>query len=410
MAIISVKSLLDAGVHFGHRISRWNPKMAPYIFGKRNLIHIINLKETVKGLIRGYHFLRKVSAQGGEVIFVGTKRQSKTVLRRLAQQCNMPYVAERWLGGTLTNFDTIRKRLARLEELDRMEQEGTLEGMGKKYASALRREKKKIDRNLEGIKSMVRMPSALIIVDPKKEHNALKEAAKLGIPTICLIDTDSDPDLVDIIIPGNDEAMRSIEVICSKLAEAVAEGRAEWQERQKIEAKIHEETRPASTDAAGTSPKPFAKQGEDPDKSHKGKKFRYKKDGRGKESKFSGRRKDRRQPEGPGRKEGEGDSEEQATATPPAAQSTEPQQQAERHPESQALPIAPTPSEGQAEPQATDDKRSSQDGKKPLEARKPYRSKKKYVKKTKTDSPQENAEPAESRDSGAETQGGDSEA
>lgn len=237
MAIISVKSLIEAGVHFGHRISRWNPKMAPYIFGKRNLIHIINLRETVRGLIRAYHFLNKLSAEGHEVLFVGTKRQAKAVIRREAARCGMHYVAERWLGGSLTNYTTIRKRLSRLEELDRMEQDGTMAGFSKKQASSLRRERKKIFRNLEGIRIMEKLPGALIIIDPQKEHIAVREAAKLNIPTICLMDTDSDPDMVDIPIPGNDDAMRSIEVICTKLTDAILEGKALWEENQRIEAR-----------------------------------------------------------------------------------------------------------------------------------------------------------------------------
>lgn len=241
MAIISVKSLLDAGVHFGHRVSRWNPKMAPYIFGRRNLIHIINLRETVKGLIRAYYFVKKLTAEGGEVLFVGTKRQAKAVIRRESDRCKMHYVAERWLGGTLTNYTTIRKRLARLEDLEKMEVEGTMASLGKKWAATLGREKRKIDRNLEGIRKMDKLPSAIIVVDPQKEHIAVKEAAKVNIPTICLMDTDSDPDLVDIPIPGNDDAMRSIEVICSKLCDAVVEGRAAWNERQRVEEKKRDE-------------------------------------------------------------------------------------------------------------------------------------------------------------------------
>ena len=241
MAIISVKNLLEAGVHFGHRVSRWNPKMAPYIFAKRNFIHIINLRETVKGLIRAYYFLRKLTTEGHEILLVGTKRQAKAVIKRETQRCNMHYVAERWLGGTLTNYETIRKRLSRLEELEKMEDDGRMESLSKKMASALRRERRKIHRNLEGIRNMERLPGAIIIVDPQKEHIAVKEAAKLNIPTICLMDTDSDPDLVDIPIPGNDDAMRSIEVIVTKLVDAIREGQAEWDEKQRIEKKKREE-------------------------------------------------------------------------------------------------------------------------------------------------------------------------
>jgi len=248
LAIISVKSLLEAGVHFGHRVSRWNPKMAPYIFAKRNLIHIINLKETVKGLIRAYYFLKKITANGQEILFVGTKRQAKTVIKNESSRCKMHYVTERWLGGTLTNFATIRKRLLRLEDLEKMETDGTMGSLSKKMASSLRREKKKINRNLEGIRSMNKLPGAVVIIDPEKEDIALKEAAKLNIPTICLMDTDSDPDLVDIPIPGNDDAMRSIEVISGKLTDAIIEGHKEWEERQRFESKKREEFAPSVSD------------------------------------------------------------------------------------------------------------------------------------------------------------------
>lgn len=235
---------MEAGVHFGHRVSRWNPKMAPYIFGRRNLIHIINLSETVKGLIRAYYFLKKLTAEGQTVLFVGTKRQAKLVIRKEAERGRMPYVAERWLGGTLTNFSTIHTRLARLEELERMEKDGSIDSMGKKMASTLRRERRKIARNLEGIRQMEKLPGAIIIVDPQKEHLAVHEAAKLNIPTIALMDTDSDPDMIDIPIPGNDDAMRSIEIIFGKLTDAIVAGQAEWEDKQKLDAKRRQEFAP----------------------------------------------------------------------------------------------------------------------------------------------------------------------
>ncbi|HON44999.1 MAG: 30S ribosomal protein S2 [Planctomycetes bacterium] len=241
MAIISVKSLLEAGVHFGHRVSRWNPKMAPYIFGRRNNIHIIDLRETVKGLIRAYYFLKSVSAEGYEVLFVGTKRQAKSVIQREALRCEMHYVSERWLGGTLTNFATIHERLQRLEYLEAIEEDGRIQDLSKKMASMLRREKKKTLRNLEGIRNMGKLPGVLVVIDPLKEHIAIKEAIKLNIPTICLMDTDSNPDLVDIPIPGNDDAMRSIEVICTKLADAIAAGKKVWKEKQEIAEKHRRE-------------------------------------------------------------------------------------------------------------------------------------------------------------------------
>jgi small subunit ribosomal protein S2 len=221
-----VKELIDAGIHFGHRVSRWNPKMAPYIFGKRNLIHIIDVKETLRGLLRAQKFLRKLIADGKDVLIVGTKRQARQAVLREAERTGMPYVIERWLGGTLTNFRTIRSRLARLEELEAMEADGSLQQYSKKMISSLTREKRKITRNLAGIRTMDRLPGALILIDPHKEHIAVKEARKLGIPTVALLDTDSDPDLIDLPIPGNDDAMRAIDLICKHMGDAIAEGKA----------------------------------------------------------------------------------------------------------------------------------------------------------------------------------------
>ena len=224
MFTVPVKELLEAGVHFGTRASRWNPKMNPYIFGKRNLIHIIDLRQTLRGLLRGTAFLQRLVAEGNQVLFVGTKRQAQGVVSDVAKEVKMPFVCERWLGGTLTNFDTIRNRLARLEELEGMEQDGSISQYSKKRISSLMREKRKIFRNLDGLRSMDKMPGALVVVDPKKEHIAVKEANKLGIPVIAILDTDCDPQPVDIPIPGNDDAMRSIQVLVKKLAESVAAG------------------------------------------------------------------------------------------------------------------------------------------------------------------------------------------
>lgn len=224
MLVISLQELIDAGFHFGHRTSRWNPKMKPFIFGKRNLIHIINLKETVRGLLTSYKFLKKLSCSKKEVLFVGTKWQAKDAIVAEAKRCNMHYVSERWLGGTLTNFETIRKRLKRLEELEQIGNDGLNQGYSKKVISSLNREKKKISRNLEGIRKMDKLPAVLVIVDPKKENIAVKEANKIGIPTICLADTDCDPDLINICVPGNDDAIRSIRLFLSKIADAVLEG------------------------------------------------------------------------------------------------------------------------------------------------------------------------------------------
>lgn len=225
MSIVSIQDLIDAGFHFGHRTSRWNPKMKPYIFGKRNLIHIINLRETVKGLIIASRFLTKLAQTNKTVLFVGTKWQARDIVEREAKRCGMHYVNERWLGGTLTNFDTIRKRLERLEELENMGETGAINQFSKKAISSLNRERKKIVSNLDGIRMMNSLPSALVVVDPKNEHNAISEARKLGIPTVCLADTDCNPDIVDICVPGNDDAIRSINLFLIKTAEAILVGK-----------------------------------------------------------------------------------------------------------------------------------------------------------------------------------------
>ncbi len=221
-----VKDLIEAGVHYGHRASRWNPKMKPYIYGKRNLIHIIDLKETVRGLLRGIKFFQRVASSNGLILFVGTKRQAAETIVENCAKSGMPYVTERWLGGTLTNFRTIRSRLQRLEEL-----EATLDGeqalsYSKKMISTLNRERRKMERNLSGIRHMTRLPEALFVVDPRREHIAVAEARKLGIKVVALLDTDCDPDTVDLPIPGNDDSMRSIELLLARLTEAIIEGKA----------------------------------------------------------------------------------------------------------------------------------------------------------------------------------------
>ncbi len=220
-----VKDLVEAGIHFGHRATNWNPKMAPYIFGKRSKIHIIDIKATVKGLLLARKFLTRVVANGKDVLFVGTKRQARGCLERYVPETGMHYVTERWLGGTLTNFRTIRERLKRLEELERLDESGQINTYSKKMESQLHREKTKILRNLQGIRNMTKLPGVLVVIDVSREINAVKEARKLGIPTICLIDTDSDPDFADLPIPGNDDAMRAIEVVISNLCAAVMEGK-----------------------------------------------------------------------------------------------------------------------------------------------------------------------------------------
>jgi ribosomal protein S2, bacterial type len=223
---IVVKDILEAGVHFGHQKSRWNPKMRPYIYGHRNGIHIIDLKETVRALLRAKKYLQKVSSQGSLILFVGTKRQASGLVAEAAQSCGMPYISERWLGGTLTNFSTIRSRLRRLDELDHLETTGEINAFSKKAQSRINRELTKMRRNLGGIRELNRMPEVIVMVDPTKEHNAVKEAKLLGIKTVALIDTDSDPDQVDLPIPGNDDSMRSIAYIINHLAAAVNAGKS----------------------------------------------------------------------------------------------------------------------------------------------------------------------------------------
>ncbi|MEX0612936.1 MAG: 30S ribosomal protein S2 [Pirellulales bacterium] len=220
-----VKDLIEAGVHYGHRASRWNPKMRPYIYARKNLIHIIDVRETVRGLLRAKKYLTQLASQGSLVLFVGTKRQAADAIGHEAQRAGMPFVNDRWLGGTLTNFRTIRSRLTRLEELESIRESEKLNTYSKKMQSALSREYRKMFRNLNGIRTMNRLPECLIIVDPKKEKNAVSEAQKLGVATVSLIDTDCDPDLVDLPIPGNDDSMRSIELVIKMLADAIVAGK-----------------------------------------------------------------------------------------------------------------------------------------------------------------------------------------
>ncbi len=220
-----VNALIDSGIHFGHRAGRWNPKMKPYIFCTRNSIHIVDIKETIKGLLRSKKLLAKVVASGQDVLFVGTKRQARRPVEEQALRCDMHYVTERWLGGILTNFRTIRSRLGRLEELEAMEASGELAAKSKKMQSTLKREMHKIRTNLEGIRRMERLPGALVLIDARREYIAANEARKLGIPTICLIDTDSDPDTVDLAIPGNDDAMKAIALVVRHLADSIMEGK-----------------------------------------------------------------------------------------------------------------------------------------------------------------------------------------
>ncbi len=245
MAEIVVKDIIEAGVHYGHRTSRWNPKMRPYIYGHRNMIHIIDIKETVRGLLRATRYLQKVSSQGSLILFAGTKRQAAQPVMEAATECGMPYVNERWLGGTLTNFRTVRSRLKRLEELEALEESGDIDKFSKKMQSTLMREKRKVYRNLNGIRDMNRIPEAIVVVDPRKEKNAVHEAHLVGAKVVALIDTDSDPDVVDLPIPGNDDSIRSIRLMLGFLADAIKAGRS--QVPQKDEQPVGEEPKPVPT-------------------------------------------------------------------------------------------------------------------------------------------------------------------
>ncbi len=233
---IGMKQMLEAGVHFGHQTRRWNPKMKPYIFGARNGIHIIDLQKTVKLFDKAYDFIIKTVADGYPVLFVGTKKQAHDSVVEESERCGMFYVVNRWLGGTLTNFQTIRKSIDRLKELETMKREGTLSRYTKKEALQMEKEAVKLEKNLGGIKNMDDVPGAVFIVDPKKEHIAIREARKLGIPVVAIADTNCDPDEIDYIIPGNDDAIRAIRLICSKISDACIAGHAIAEERLKAEA------------------------------------------------------------------------------------------------------------------------------------------------------------------------------
>ena len=230
-----MKELLECGVHFGHQTRRWNPKMAEYIFAERNGIYIIDLQKTLRMLETAVEFVQAVAAQGGSALFVGTKRQSQEAVLEEAGRCGMYYVNHRWLGGMLTNFQTIRQSIGKLEELEAEETSGKLEKRPKKEVIRLRREKGKLANNLTGIKEMSTLPAVVVVTDTRKEHTAIAEANKLGIPIIAIVDTNCDPDPIDLPIPGNDDAIRSIRLICSVLAEAVIEGRGDAAEGEQVE-------------------------------------------------------------------------------------------------------------------------------------------------------------------------------
>lgn len=225
MSAISMKELLEAGVHFGHQAKRWNPKMKKFIFGERNGIHIIDLQKTLKLFKDAYDFIRDTAAQGKDILFVGTKKQAQEAIVEEAKRCGMHYVSYRWLGGMLTNFSTIRKSIERLKKIEKMNEDGTFEKLTKKEVAALEKERTKLEKTLSGIKGLATLPGAVFIIDPRKEAIAVHEANKLGIPVVAVVDTNCDPDPIDYPIPGNDDAIRAIRLMASKIADAVNEGR-----------------------------------------------------------------------------------------------------------------------------------------------------------------------------------------
>lgn len=225
MGVIQMKQLLEAGVHFGHQTRRWNPKMAEYIFTERNGIYIIDLQKTVKKIEEAYNFIRDIAQEGGDILFVGTKKQAQESIKEEAERVGMYWVNARWLGGMLTNFKTIKQRIDRLEQLTRMEEDGTFDLLPKKEVLNLKHEREKLEKFLGGIKDMKKLPSALFIVDPRKEKIAIAEAKKLGIPVVAIVDTNCDPEEVDYVIPGNDDAIRAVKLIASTIANAIMEGR-----------------------------------------------------------------------------------------------------------------------------------------------------------------------------------------
>lgn len=242
MSIISMKQLLEAGVHFGHQTRRWNPKMAEYIFAERNGIYIIDLQKTVKKADEAYRAVSNIISEGGEMLFVGTKKQAQDSIKEEAERCGMYYINERWLGGMLTNFKTIKSRIARLKELEKMEADGLFEVLTKKEVAKLMHEKEKLERNLGGIKEMKSVPDVVFIVDPRKERIAVQECRNLNIPIVAIVDTNCDPDEIDYVIPGNDDAIRAVKLIAGKMADAVIEARQGAQFETSAEAEAEKET------------------------------------------------------------------------------------------------------------------------------------------------------------------------
>ncbi len=246
MTTVTIKELLEAGVHFGHQTKRWNPKMKKYLFGERNGIYIIDLQKTLKKFQEAAEFMRRVALEGLPVIFVGTKKQAADVIEEEARRCEQFFVSRRWLGGTLTNFQTIRKSVSRLRRIEDLETKGGIEQHTKKEATKLRRERQKLDQALEGIKGMDRLPGAIFVIDTKKERIAVREARRLGIPLVAVVDTNCDPDEIDYPIPGNDDAIRAIRLMASGMADAILEGRA-------MRIKVAEDAEPAAPEAAAVS-------------------------------------------------------------------------------------------------------------------------------------------------------------
>lgn len=246
--VVAMKELLEAGVHFGHQVKRWHPKMKKYIFGERNGIYIIDLQKTVKGLEDAYNFIKETASRGASILFVGTKKQSQDAIQEEAKRVGAFFINQRWLGGMLTNFSTIQKSIEKLKKIETMRENGTLDLLTKKEAASIEKERVKLEKNLSGIKDMTTLPGALFIIDPKKEKIAVAEARKLSIPIVAIVDTNCDPDEVDYVIPGNDDAIRAIKLIASKMADAVIEGNnilsktiTEEAERQQVEEKIEQE-------------------------------------------------------------------------------------------------------------------------------------------------------------------------
>lgn len=247
MGVVSMKQLLECGVHFGHQTRRWNPKMKPYIFTERNGIYIIDLQKTVKKLEEAYNFVRSIAEEGGSILFVGTKKQAQDSIREEAERCGMFFVNARWLGGMLTNFKTIRSRIDRLAQLRKMQEDGTFDMLPKKEVIKLTNEIDKLEKYLGGVKEMKKLPSALFIIDPRKERNAINEARKLGIPIVAIVDTNCDPDEIDYIIPGNDDAIRAIRLISQTMANAVIEGRQGKDEAPEAQEEAAEPAQPEAT-------------------------------------------------------------------------------------------------------------------------------------------------------------------